>query len=126
MKREEKPSIKGRLAQIGTGALVGLANGLFGGGGGMLAVPLLKKLGMEERNAHATAIAVIYPVCIASFFVYAYAGFCDFSVLLPTAFGVFFGGIIGAKLLKNLPERTVKITFSILQVFAGAWLMFSV
>ncbi|MBQ9730154.1 MAG: sulfite exporter TauE/SafE family protein [Clostridia bacterium] len=126
MGKERKETVKDRLSKIGTGALVGLANGLFGGGGGMIAVPLLKKLGMEERSAHATAIAVIFPVSVASFLVYAYGGFCDFSVLIPTAIGVFLGGIIGAKLLQTLPERTVKILFSILQAFAGAWLMFSV
>ena len=113
MGKERKETVKDRLSKIGTGALVGLANGLFGGGGGMIAVPLLKKLGMEERSAHATAIAVIFPVSVASFLVYAYGGFCDFSVLIPTAIGVFLGGIIGAKLLQTLPERTVKILFSI-------------
>ena len=37
------------------GVAVGAANGLFGGGGGMLAVPLLTKTGYEEKTAHATA-----------------------------------------------------------------------
>ena len=39
-----------------TGVAVGAANGLFGGGGGMIAVPLLSGvMGYEEKAAHATA-----------------------------------------------------------------------
>ena len=53
--------------RLTAGALTGAVNGLFGGGGGMIAVPLLgKMLGYEDKEAHATAIFVIAPVCAAS------------------------------------------------------------
>ena len=52
------------------GTLVGGANSLFGGGGGMLAVPLLNGLGYEEKQSHATAILVILPVSFLSFLLY--------------------------------------------------------
>ena len=44
------------------GAGVGLASSLFGGGGGMLAVPLLQKFDYTTKQAHATAILLILPI----------------------------------------------------------------
>ena len=107
------------------GLAVGGANGLFGGGGGMLAVPLLGATGYEEKQAHATAILVILPVSAFSFFLYALYGFCDFSVVIPTALGVTAGGVLGAWLLNKLPVKWVGVCFAVLQAVAGAILFFS-
>ena len=119
--QEEK---NGRITQITSGVLVGIANGLFGGGGGMLAVPLLQRTGLKEKQAHATAILVILPVSLLSFILYAIRGYCDFSVLIPTAIGVIFGGFLGAQWLKKLPTKTVNILFAALQALAGLFLCF--
>ena len=116
---------KGKIWKLGIcGCAVGIANSVFGGGGGMLAVPLLEKTGMPSQRAHATTILVILPVSLLTFILYAIKGIYDFSVLIPTALGVTFGGFLGAKLLGKLPQKTVGILFGCLQVFAGAWLFF--
>ena len=107
------------------GVAVGAANSLFGGGGGMLAVPLLQKTGYKEKEAHATAILVILPVSLFSFLLYFFRGLYDFSVLLPTAIGVSFGGALGAALLGKLPVKTVNLIFAFLQAAAGIFLFFS-
>ena len=61
--------------RILSGALIGIINGLFGGGGGMIAVPvLIGLLGYPQKEAHATAIAVIAPVCAVSAAAYVFAG----------------------------------------------------
>ncbi len=45
-----------------SGALAGAVNGLFGGGGGMVLVPLLSGwCGMEGKRSFATCVAVILP-----------------------------------------------------------------
>ncbi|MBQ8323088.1 MAG: sulfite exporter TauE/SafE family protein [Clostridia bacterium] len=111
--------------RIFCGVAVGAANSLFGGGGGMLAVPLLCKTGYEEKAAHATAILVILPVSLFSFLLYFFRGLYDFSVLIPTALGVTAGGFLGAKLLGKMPTKTVNLTFALLQAAAGAFLFFS-
>ena len=49
-----------------TGAACGLLNGLFGAGGGMAAVPLLKAGGLPQKKAHATSLAVILPLAAVS------------------------------------------------------------
>ena len=107
------------------GCLVGAANSLFGGGGGMIAVPLLTQTGLEEKRAHATAILVILPVSLLSFVLYAIRGFYEPSVLIPTALGVTAGGVLGAWLLGKLPTKTVNLIFAVLQLFAGAVLFFA-
>ena len=106
------------------GGAVGLANGLFGGGGGMIAVPMLQGTGLEEKNAHATAILLILPVSLLSFVLYAWKGLYDFSVLIPTAIGVTAGGLLGAWLLGRLPVKTVNIIFAFLQAAAGLSMLF--
>lgn len=116
--------IKDNAKKLFCGVAVGAANGLFGGGGGMIAVPLLQKTGLDGQKAHATAILVILPVSLFSFFLYAVHGFYDFSVLLPTAIGVTFGGVLGAKFLKILPMKIISIIFAFLQAFAGIWMLF--
>ena len=107
------------------GTAVGAANSLFGGGGGMLAVPLLCATGYAEKQAHATAILVILPVSLFSFLLYFFQGLYDFSVLIPTALGVTLGGELGALLLGKLPTKTVQFIFAILQAAAGAFLFFT-
>ena len=49
-------------ARIAGGA-AGLANGLFGGGGGMVFLPILSRFGgLEQRKLYATCVGVIFPV----------------------------------------------------------------
>lgn len=116
--------VKKNGERIVCGALVGAANSVFGGGGGMIAVPLLQKTGLEEKRAHATAILLILPVSLLSFFLYVWKGFYQPSVLIPTALGVTAGGFLGAQLLGKLPVKTVNIVFAILQAAAGLFLFF--
>lgn len=105
------------------GTAVGAANSLFGGGGGMIAVPLLQKTGLDEKRAHATAILLILPVSLLSFILYVWQGFYDSSVLIPTAIGVTAGGFLGAQLLGKLPVKTVNLVFAALQAAAGVFLL---
>ncbi len=90
----------------------------------MIAVPMLKGVGLQEKRAHATAILLILPVAFLSFLLYAWKGIYDFSVLLPTAIGVTAGGFLGAKLLSRLSGKSVRVVFAILQAAAGISMLF--
>lgn len=95
---------------IGFGA--GILNGLFGAGGGSVLVPLMEKfLGTEEHSSHATAIPVILVMSLVSSFLYLRRGFFDFNIWLFVSIGGLAGGFIGAKLLKKVPKKWLKIGF---------------
>ena len=101
------------------GATIGAANGLFGGGGGMIAVPLLERASLPARSAHATAIAVILPASAVSAIVYACHGLTPPHILLPVAIGVTAGGFFGAKLLTRVGAKLLEILFAALMLVAG-------
>ena len=99
-----------------TGVAVGAANGLFGGGGGMIAVPLLSGvMGYEEKAAHATAILIIAPVSLA----YAAAGYVSLNIVIPAAIGMTAGGALGALFLNRIPVFAVKAIFIAVMLAAG-------
>lgn len=106
------------------GTAVGAANGLFGGGGGMIAVPVLKGAGRSARSAHATAIAVILPASAVSAVVYLINGFIPLQIFLPVALGVFLGGFLGAKLLTRISGKAVTFVFALLMLAAGLRMLF--
>lgn len=101
------------------GVAVGAANGLFGGGGGMIAVPALTLTGVPSKKAHATAIAIILPLSLISGAVYLAKGAADPSVILPSCAGVVVGGIAGALLLKKINSRGLSLLFYALMIAAG-------
>lgn len=119
--------ISGRTAKrLAGGGAVGLVNGVFGGGGGMVAVPLLEHIeGRGTAAAHASAIACILPASLVSVVIYLIAGLAPWHILLPTAIGAVMGGALGAKLLPVLPPRAVDAVFALLMLLAGAKALFS-
>ena len=87
------------LAGLGAGAV----NGLFGGGGGMLLVPLLSMLTqLEEREIFSSSIAVILPICIVSIVATVITGtgawFDAFPYLIGSAAGGLAAGLWGQKI----------------------------
>lgn len=102
------------------GALAGLANGFFGGGGGSVLVPALTRLvGLPERRAFATSVAVILPLCVLSVCIYLLRGGLDVMVALPYVLGGAAGGFVGGKLFKGVKVRWIKRGFGLLLIFGG-------
>lgn len=123
--QKQNVSAKRKTAMCLVSLFIGAINGLFGAGGGMLAVPCLTYVwGLDEKSAHATAIAVILPLCLVSSVVYAIKGNYEPSVILPTVIGVTIGGIVGALLLKKMSANAVSFLFYALMTFAGFKMIF--
>ncbi len=120
-KLEKKNKMKGKtkLFLMLSGAVIGFLNGFFGGGGGMVCVPILEKvLHLDNKKAHATAIAVIFPLSLVSAFIYVFNGYVKSFPLLTVGLGVVAGGILGSFALKFLPPKAIRIIFAII-MFAG-------
>ena len=108
-----------------TGALTGLANGFFGGGGGMIVVPLMTYLlKMKTKTAHATALAVILPITLISAGIYFLSGKFDWQTGLPASIGVVGGGLIGAWLLGKLSAKWLTKIFAVVMLVAGVKSLF--
>lgn len=106
------------------GIVIGFINGFFGGGGGMICVPVLEQvLKIETKKAHATTIAIILPLSLVSSIIYAVSNNIDYLELLYVTLGVCAGGILGAFLLKKLNSKIVRIIFVAIMMFAGIMLI---
>ncbi|MDD4686083.1 MAG: sulfite exporter TauE/SafE family protein [Clostridia bacterium] len=106
------------------GSLIGFINGFLGGGGGMIAVPILEKVKkLENKKAHATAIAVIFPLSLVSAFVYTVSIEFDWLTVAILAGSVTFGGIVGGLLLKKLSGKAVRIIFACLMLGSGIYMV---
>lgn len=104
---------------------MGLCNGLFGAGGGMLAVySMIHLLKMENHEAHATAIAVILPLTIISGFVYFESGFVDLDMTLKVGVAGIAGGAAGAWLLGRIPPHRLRKIFGVFIIAAALRMLF--
>ena len=113
-----KDGVKSSIVFVGS-VLVGLVSGFFGGGGGMLCVPLLQLAGLDAKRSHATALLVILPLCIVSAAIYISNGYFDGNAVLCAVIGVAFGGFVGALLLDKLGGTVVSLIFAALMIAVG-------
>ncbi len=101
------------------GVLVGTINILLGAGGGILAVPILKKCGLDQKQAQANAVAVILPLTAVSFFIYAQKGYvhlADSAWILPFSA---VGAVLGTMIFKKLSPVFLKKAFAAFMIWAG-------
>lgn len=102
------------------GLFTGFANGLFGSGGGTIAVPAMEKLlSVEPHKSHATAIALILPLSAVSAAIYIFKTDIPWSIFIPTVLGSVSGGIIGAKFLKKVPTKYLHKIFALFMLAAA-------
>ncbi|MBE6971202.1 MAG: sulfite exporter TauE/SafE family protein [Ruminococcaceae bacterium] len=103
-----------------SGALGGLVNGLFGGGGGMVLVPLLTRwCGIEEKKAFATCVAVIFPFCVLSVAIYWLRGGVDLAAALPYLLGGLAGGWVGGRLMGRVSVVWLRRIFAAFLLYGG-------
>lgn len=105
--------------KYGASFAVGAASGFFGGGGGMLCVPLLEYCGLKPKKAHATALLVILPICIVCAAIYIANGYFDGTSVLCACVGVVGGGAVGAAMLDKLSGTAVSVIFALLMIAIG-------
>ena len=105
---------KDRLA----GALAGLAGGLFGGGGGMVLLPVLTKDGrLEPRRAFATCVAVVWPISLVGAAVRWVQVRPAWQQVLPYLLGGAAGGFLGGAVYEKVPVKWLRL-------LAGAFLLY--
>ncbi len=117
-------SVKKQKAAF-TGALAGFLNGLFGSGGGIIAVPLLKSDGLSQKEAQATSLLLMLTLSALSAAIYIYEGRVSFSDTAGFIPGGILGGIAAAFCFRKIKPRILRkifggvITFSALRIIWG-------
>ena len=109
-----------KIKNIVIGIFAGIISGLFSTGGGMILVPaFIYLLKMEDTKARGTSVFCILPMVITSSFFYYKGNYIDLKIAIFCAVGGAVGGYIGAKLLKKLPEKILKISFTIFLIYVS-------
>ncbi len=117
-------SAKSKFLLCICGAIIGFINGFFGGGGGMICVPLLEKvLHLPNKYSHATAIVIIFPISFISTVIYLLSGNLETVSFLTIGTGVLLGGIVGSFALKFLPAKIIRIIFVFVMLAGGIRLL---
>lgn len=113
------------LKYLGIGLAAGIANGLFGSGGGTIAVPaMVYLLEEEEHRAHATALLIILPLTLVSCYFYLANHFVDWDITWKAMVGGVAGGVIGAFLLDKCPSGLLRKVFGIFMLIAAFRMIF--
>ena len=108
------------------GIIVGLANGLFGAGGGTVLVPALEKFKpLETHKAHATALAVILPLSVISAVIYVWGVEVNWPAVGFVSAGGVVGGVIGARLLSKLSAGWLNMIFGLFLAAGAIRMLFS-
>lgn len=112
--------LKKYTKQIIIGLLAGLVSGFFSTGGGLILVPaFMYLLNIESQKARGTSVFCILPMVITSSFFYYKGDFINWKIAILCGIGGAIGGYIGAKLLKILPDKYLKIAFTIFLIYVS-------
>lgn len=108
------------IKKIILGLVAGLVSGLFASGGGMILVPAyVYILKMEDAKARATSIFCILPMVIASGIFYYKNQYINWKIGILCAIGGIIGGYVGARLLKKLPTKYLKLSFALFLIYVS-------
>lgn len=102
------------------GSLAGVANGMFGAGGGLFLVPLLIGwIGLEEKKAFATSVAIILPLSVVSYVLFCVKGGNVWADALPYLIGGIGGGLLSTTLFRRIPTVWLHRLFGLLILYGG-------
>lgn len=119
-------------ALLAAGAITGLLAGLFGVGGGAVAVPVLYELfrivGVPEEVRMplciGTSLAIIIPTSIRSFNAHRAKGAVDMTILRQWAVPVVAGVIMGSAIARYAPADLFKAVFVLVAGVSAIRLLF--
>ena len=108
------------------GAVAGVINGLFGAGGGMVLIPLLRKwTDLEEKEIFACSVAVILPLSAVTLGMYFLQGGEIASRSLSYVAGGALGGVGAGILLRKIKAKWLHWGLGAFILYGGIRLILS-
>jgi len=103
------------------GAMAGAANGFFGAGGGTLLFPVLTRWAkLDDKQALATNVSVMLPLCAVSATVYVLKGEPGLlAAAVPFIIGGAIGGLVGGRAFRFMPVGVLRRVFALLLIYGG-------
>ena len=102
------------------GLAAGTVTGLFGGGGGMILVPMLTLVSdLDENQIFPASICIILPICLVSLVITALKDGLPFPEALPYLTGSGLGGILAGKWGQKIPVLWLHRGLGILILWGG-------
>lgn len=118
-----EPSLIVVLGYLALGLAMGVASGLFGIGGGVIAVPaLVAVFGVSDLIAKGTSLLVLVPTSIVGTIANARARLVDLPAGLVVGVAATIAAVPGVALAVLIPPRLSSILFAVLLVLAAAQL----
>lgn len=106
------------------GLCIGVVNVTLGAGGGMLTVPLYKKIGMKQKESQINAVATILPITIISAIIYLINGSVVLSDTYIYLIPGLIGSVVGTFVIKKTSNKLLTIIFALFMIWAGLRLFF--
>lgn len=106
------------------GMVAGFASGYVGVGGGFLMVPLfVALLGLTMKKASGTSLIAVVLLAIPGVITQCLHGNVDFMAGIAVAIGSIPGALIGATLIRHIPERKLRFLFGFFLLLAAVVLV---
>ena len=103
-----------------SGAAAGIANGLFGAGGGMLLVPLLSvSTNFEESSVFPSSVSIILPMSLISLMLGNGGEPLPWKDALPYLIGSIGGGILAGITGNKIPVKWLHRILGIVIIWGG-------
>lgn len=102
-----------------SGFIIGVINVVVGACGGIVAVESLKRNGLDQTHAQATAISIMLPLTVISSVLYLCKGNLEFTQSTIFLIPGIIGGFVGAKLLPKISKQTLSKFFAVFIIYAG-------
>ena len=115
-------------AGLFAGCMAGLASGLLGIGGAIVLIPLLTRwLGLSQRQAQLTSLAMLLPpIALPGVWVYAQSqGGIPWGSVVPVAIGFVVGAFFGARLNRVVSAARLIRGFAVLMAVSAVVMVIS-
>lgn len=120
---DDRPNLTAKNLLVGAliGLCAGFASGYVGVGGGFIMVPLfVSALGITMKHASGTSLIAVTILAIPGAIEQGILGNIDYLAGIAMALGSIPGALLGASLIRYIPERKLRFVFGLFLLVSAA------